>query len=134
MIIDIRAHHISLLAEAHFSGPYSGNNETSKIYKMIMDHPMETTIRVVEGFDYICNELCKAPPLGPYSKVGQNCQDDGFEDRRAREAIGLDIGQTFSWPEMVARFEEFRMRTGVTSPRDLFVQCKRYSFERNAFI
>lgn len=134
MIIDVRAHHLSLLAERYFNGVASGNADIGRVYDMISAKPDEFEIRVVEGYDYLCDKLCNAPLKGPFGKNRHSCLNDNDEDKHARNAFGVSVEEKFGWNEILERFEEFRRRTGASSPRALYLQCKRYSFEQNKFL
>lgn len=137
MEINLRGHHISMLAGSYFKNKGVDVDswfisDCNKWRDIILNN--DIFIKVFGGIDFIC-EGCEK--IGFFTHKLSRCGYEGCEDIWAREAYGLEIGQLGTVHQFVKRFEEFYKKTGATSPRELFLGFKpggRYSFKENRFL
>lgn len=139
-IYPLRAHHIHrILFEYSHPGELEENMQHCKydddtirnvlsFIHMILRNPRDSKIRVVEGKDYICNNMCN---------VKDKCKDNKFRDDEEREGwiigdkgwlkyYGLNVGYTFYAKDLllVDGLMGMRMLWEATGNQEFFSRIK----------
>jgi len=137
-VIELRGHHIDVLAEFYFRRLENEANksdsiyapkhetilgrsflyteETSKkhtaLYELMLGNP-DLQIQLVDGADSVCR-LCNrlSEPCG-----SNPSQEEIDQDRDSAEQFGLEFGRLYTVREVLEKIITFHERTGRISPR-----------------
>lgn len=83
------------------------------VYSLLKSQSEDIEIEIVEGLDSICKANC--PQLT--SECSKNKPSD--EDALALKTYGLEVGRIYTARDIVQRVQDFTMRTGIRSSRDI---------------